>query len=80
MKYKPNKYIPFKFKESKKDLLILRHYNKDGTISPNIIQNYNKIIRDMLELGLRLSFRDLLKLYNLRRGIANEVDSKCPFY
>jgi hypothetical protein len=34
--------LPLRFKESKKDMLIFRHYNKDGTIAPDRAMNYNE--------------------------------------
>jgi hypothetical protein len=63
-------------------MLIFRHYNTDSIINPYHVMNYDETAREFIELGLRIGFRDALRLYNLRRGTANEVDSKCkhPYY
>jgi hypothetical protein len=71
-----------KFKESKKDMPVFRHCNRDGTIDPHRAMNYDETAREVLEWGIRLGFRDPVRLYNLRRGTANEVEGECeqPHY
>lgn len=38
-----------KFKESKKDMPVFRHYNRDGIIDPHRAINYNETAREVLE-------------------------------
>lgn len=35
---------------------------------------YNMFGRELIELGMRVGFRHLLRPYNLRRGTANAID------
>ena len=65
-----------KFKESKKDMVVFRHCNRDGAIDPRRAMNYDETSREVLECRIRLGFRDPLRLYNLRRGTANKVEGK----
>ena len=45
-----------KFKESKKNIVVFRYYNRDSTIDPRCIINYNKTLREVLEYRIRLGF------------------------
>jgi len=68
--------LPLTIKDSKKDMPIFRHCNRDGTIDPHRAMNYNETAAMIMELGIRIGLRDILRLYNLRRGTANEIDGK----
>ncbi|KAH8595168.1 hypothetical protein B0O99DRAFT_687011 [Bisporella sp. PMI_857] len=69
-----NEGLHFRFKKTKQDMLIFRHCKKDNSIDPELSYNYNEASRDVAELGIRLGFRETLRMYNLRRGTANAID------
>lgn len=70
--------ISFEIKEAKKNIPIFRECQQDGTISEKSALSYNTLAYELVELGYRVGFRDLLKPTNLRRGTANAANGIIP--
>ena len=70
--------ISFEIKEAKKNIPIFRECQQDGTISEKRALSYNTLAYELVELGYRVGFRDILKPTNLRRGTANAANGIIP--
>jgi hypothetical protein len=73
---KHKKSMPFRIRDSKKDLLVFRNTTPDGSISQDRALPYNKFAFELAQLGFRVGFKDILRSYNLRRGTANALEGK----
>jgi hypothetical protein len=69
--------VPLEFKDSKKNIPLFRSFKRDGSISNYRAITYDELARELALLGIRTGFLGVLRAYNLRRGTANSVNSKC---
>lgn len=71
--------LPLEWKESMLNIPIFRHCQQDGTIAPSRAMMYDDLASQISDLGYRAKFRDVLRTYCLRRGVANVIDGKILF-